>query len=71
MKKVLLTFSVLGLLLGTTSCRESTGDKAEDTIESAVEDAEDNLEQVGDEIQELGNDIDKEIEEETTNADDN
>ena len=42
--------AIAGLFLGTVSCRESTGEKAEETIESAAQDTEDNLEKAGEEI---------------------
>ncbi|WP_194851389.1 hypothetical protein [Nonlabens antarcticus] len=71
MKKLVLSMMLFGLLIGTTACRESTGEKAEDAIESAAEDTEDNLEQVGDEIEQIGDNVDEEINDEQTGADDN
>lgn len=78
MKKLIL-IAVLALgSFSIQSCRESTGEKAEDTINSAAEDTENNLEEIGDEIEETGNDIERkgeqlgdEIDEEINNADDN
>ena len=71
MKKIFLSMTLLGLLIGTTSCRESTAEKAEDAIESAAEDTEDNLEEVGEEIEEFGNEVEEEIDEERMDEDDN
>jgi maltose-binding protein MalE len=70
MKKIILSMAVVGMLIGTTSCRESTGEKAEDTMESAAQDAEDNMEEAGDEIEEAGDNMEEEIDEEMNDEDD-
>lgn len=51
MKKVFLGFAALALIVSISSCRETTGDKAEEAVEAAVEDTENNLEATGDAIE--------------------
>lgn len=56
MKKVFLGFAALALLVSISSCRETTGDKAEEAVEAAAEDTENNLERAGDAIEEAAED---------------
>lgn len=66
MKKLKLITVIASISLITYSCRETTGDKAEDAIEAAAEDTKDNLEQAGEAIEDVG----EEIKEEVQNTDD-
>ena len=70
MKKVILTFMALGLLLGTTSCRESTQEKSKEAMEAIGEDIEAGTEKA---VQETGEAMEKageEIQEEMNGTDD-
>lgn len=70
MKKFILSLAVVTMMVGITSCRESTGEKAEDTIESAAQDTEDNMEAVGNEVEQAGDNVEQEIDEEIHDEDD-
>ena len=51
--KKFLAIVVMGVFtIATYSCRETTGEKAEEAIEAAAEDTERNLENAGDAIEE-------------------
>lgn len=77
MKKLCVSLAVLGLLLSVSSCRETTGDKAEEAIEAAAEDTENNLEKAGEAIEQAAEEtgeaienVGEEIEEEIEGTDD-
>lgn len=77
MKKVITTLAALALIVSISSCRETTGEKAEEAIEAAAQDTEDNFEKAGDAIEEAveetGEAIEnagEEIEEEVDGTDD-
>jgi len=62
MKKVITTLAALALIVSISSCRETTGEKAEDALEAAAEDTEDNLEKAGDAIENAAEEVEDEIE---------
>ncbi|MAP53322.1 hypothetical protein [Altibacter sp.] len=77
MKKLILSAAALSIVFATYSCRETTGEKAEEAIEAAAQDTEENLDKAGEAIeeamQETGEAIEKageEIEEEIEGTDD-
>ncbi|MFC7356504.1 hypothetical protein ACFQO1_02305 [Jejudonia soesokkakensis] len=70
MRKLVTTFAALALIVSISSCRETTEEKAEDTVESAAQDAENNLERAGDEIENAADNAGQEIDEEINNTDD-
>ena len=53
--------AIIAISLTTYSCRETTGDKAEEAIEAAAEDTEDNLEEAGEAIENVGEEIEEEV----------
>tara|TARA_R100000935_G_scaffold38680_1_gene59954 strand:- start:61241 stop:61483 length:243 start_codon:yes stop_codon:yes gene_type:complete len=63
MKKVFLGFAALALVVSISSCRETTGDKAEEAVEAAAEDTENNLEQAGDAIEATAEETEEALEE--------
>lgn len=62
MKKVFLSCTALMLVLSLASCRETTGEKAEDAIEAAAQDTKDNLEKAGEAIEEAAEETGEAIE---------
>jgi peptidoglycan hydrolase CwlO-like protein len=62
MKKIITTLAALALIVSISSCRETTGEKAEDAIKAAVEDTENNIEKAGDAIEEAVEDAGDAIE---------
>jgi len=63
MKKLILSLSIMSLItFGLYSCRETTGEKAEDAVEAAAEDTKDNIETAGDAIEEAAEDTGDAIE---------
>ena len=70
MKKVFTTFAALALIVSVSSCRETTGDKAEDAIESAAQDAENNVKKAGDAVENAADKAGQEINEEINGTDD-
>ncbi|MFC7356505.1 hypothetical protein ACFQO1_02310 [Jejudonia soesokkakensis] len=62
MKKIMTTLAALALIVSISSCRETTGEKAEDALEAAAQDTEDNLEKAGEAIEEAVEDAGDAIE---------
>ncbi|RDK83870.1 hypothetical protein [Marinirhabdus gelatinilytica] len=63
MKKVFVGFAALALTLSVYSCRETTGEKAEEAIEAAAEDTENNLEAAGEAIEDAAEETEDALEE--------
>lgn len=65
MKKTILTVMALGLLLGTTACRETTQEKSEEAIEAIGEDieqgTEEAIENTGEAIENAGQEMQEEV----------
>ncbi|QNJ97883.1 hypothetical protein [Constantimarinum furrinae] len=52
MKKIFIIFAAICMVFAFYSCRETTGEKAEEAIEAAAEDTENNLKKAGEAIEE-------------------
>ena len=77
MKKVVVVLALVGFTLSTISCRETTQDKIENSVEAVGEDIEGGLEEAGEAIEDAadkaGNAIEnagQELEEEIEGTDD-
>lgn len=77
MKKLFLLFAVATMSLSIYSCRETTEENAEDTVESmeenieeSAQDAENDLEEAGQDVENAAENAETEMEEEVEGTDD-